>query len=175
MIWNKHSATALCACVHVCVCVVCMCMLVAQLCPAVCDTMDYSPPDSSVHGSPRILEWVAIPFSRGPSQPSDQTQVSCIAGRFFIIWATREAHTWVQNRYRGEWRWHALEICVKWPKKWLLKDVKHACDEFYQNYFMHVRLVKKKYLIDKLVFLDGVCRYNLNIYVNEIKTLAFFK
>ena len=40
----------------------------------------------------RIPEWVAIPFSRGSSQPRDQTQVSCIAGRFFTIWATREAH-----------------------------------------------------------------------------------
>ena len=39
----------------------------------------------------RILEWVAIPFSRGSSQPKYQTWVSCIAGRFFTIWATREA------------------------------------------------------------------------------------
>ena len=39
----------------------------------------------------RILEWVAFPFSRESSQPRDQTQVSCIAGRFFTIWATMEA------------------------------------------------------------------------------------
>ena len=39
----------------------------------------------------RILEWVAIPFSRGSSWPRGQTWVSCIAGRFFTIWATREA------------------------------------------------------------------------------------
>ena len=39
----------------------------------------------------RILEWVAMPSSRGSSQPRDQTQVSCIAGRFFTIWAIREA------------------------------------------------------------------------------------
>ena len=38
----------------------------------------------------RILEWVAFPFSMGSSQPRDQTQVSCIAGVFFTIWATRE-------------------------------------------------------------------------------------
>ena len=38
----------------------------------------------------RILEWVAVPFSRGSSWPNDQTRVSCIAGRFFTIWATRE-------------------------------------------------------------------------------------
>ena len=36
-------------------------------------------------GSPRILEWVAIPLSKGSSQPRDQTQVSCIAGGFFTV------------------------------------------------------------------------------------------
>ena len=48
-----------------------------------------------VHGilQARILEWVAFPFSRGSSQPSDQTQVSHIAGEFFPSWATREALT----------------------------------------------------------------------------------
>ena len=55
--------------------------------------MDCSLPGSSVHGilQVRILEWVAIPFFRGSSGPRDWTWVSCIAGRFFIIWATREA------------------------------------------------------------------------------------
>ena len=50
-------------------------------------------PDSSVHGilQARILEWVAILFSRWSSRPRYQTQVSCIAGRLFAIWATREA------------------------------------------------------------------------------------
>ena len=43
-------------------------------------------------GSPRILEWVAYPFSSGSSQRRDQTQVSLIAGRFFTNWAIREAH-----------------------------------------------------------------------------------
>ena len=42
-------------------------------------------------GSPRILEWVAYPFSSRSSQPRDPTGVSCIAGRFFTKWATREA------------------------------------------------------------------------------------
>ena len=58
-----------------------------QSCPTLCDPMDCSLPDSSVHGilQARILEWVAMPFSRGSSQPRNQTQVSCIsctAGRF---------------------------------------------------------------------------------------------
>jgi len=49
--------------------------------------MDYSPPGSSVHGilQARILEWVAILFSRESSQPRDQIQVFCIAGGFFTI------------------------------------------------------------------------------------------
>ena len=55
-------------------------VLVAQLCLTLCDPMAWSPPGFSVHGilQARILEWVTIPFSRGSSQPSDQTQVSCI-------------------------------------------------------------------------------------------------
>ena len=56
-------------------------------------SMDCSPLGPSIHGilQARILEWIAIPFSRGSSQPRDQTQTSHIAGRFFSIWATREA------------------------------------------------------------------------------------
>ena len=55
-----------------------------------CGPTDCSPPGSSVHGilQERGLEWVAIPFARGSSWPRDQTRVSCIAGRFFTIWAT---------------------------------------------------------------------------------------
>ena len=58
---------------------------VAQSCPTLCDPMDCSLPGSSVHGvfQARILEWVAISFSRRPSQPRDWTQVSCIVGRRF--------------------------------------------------------------------------------------------
>ena len=63
-------------------------MKVAQWCLTPCDCMDYT-----VHGilQARILEWVAVPFSRGYPQPRDQTQVSYIAGRFFTILATKEA------------------------------------------------------------------------------------
>ena len=58
---------------------------VAQSCPILCDPMDCTLPGSSVRGiiQARILEWVVVPFSRGSSQPRDQTQVSCIAGEFF--------------------------------------------------------------------------------------------
>ena len=58
---------------------------VAQVCPTLRGPMDCSPAGSSVHGilQARILEWVTMPSSRGSSQPRDQTQVSCISGRFF--------------------------------------------------------------------------------------------
>ena len=60
---------------------------VTRLCLTLCEPMGYSPPVSSVHGilQARILEWVAIPFSRGSSRHRDQTQVSPIAGGFFTI------------------------------------------------------------------------------------------
>ena len=57
------------------------------------DPMGYNLPCSSVHGTSqtRTLEWVAISFFRGTSQPRDQTRVSHIVGRRFTVWATREA------------------------------------------------------------------------------------
>ena len=76
---------------------------VTQSCPTLWESMDCSPPGSSVHGifQVRILEWVAISFSRGSSQPRDWTWVSCIAGRRFTIWATRE-HNYLQRKF-GEY------------------------------------------------------------------------
>ena len=61
------------------------CVKVTHSCPTLYDPMDYT-----VHGilKSRILEWIAILFSRGSSQPRDGTQVSRIAGRFFTSWAT---------------------------------------------------------------------------------------
>ena len=61
-------------------------MFFAQLYPTLCNPMDYNLPGSSVQGilQARILGWLAIPFSRGSSPPSDQTQVFHIAGSFFF-------------------------------------------------------------------------------------------
>ena len=58
---------------------------VAQLCLTLCDPMDRSPPGSSIHGifQARVLEWGAISFSSGSSQPRDQTRVSRVVGRHF--------------------------------------------------------------------------------------------
>jgi len=74
-------------------------------CLTLCDPMDCSLSGSSIRGilQARILEWVAISFSRGSSQPRDRTPVSLIAGGCFTIWAAREApssrerHTYVQK------------------------------------------------------------------------------
>ena len=54
-------------------------------------------------GSPRILGWVAYPFSRGSSRPSNWTRVSCTAGKFFTNWANREAlkFLWICNNFWG--------------------------------------------------------------------------
>ena len=70
-----------------------------------CDPMDYT-----IHGSflVRILEWVAVPFSRGSSQPRDQTQVSCIGGGFFTSWATIH-WTPVQSLV-----WEDPTCCLEW-------------------------------------------------------------
>ena len=60
---------------------------VPQSCPTLCDPRDGSLPGSAVHGifQARILEWAAISFSSGPSQPGDRTRFSCIADRRFTI------------------------------------------------------------------------------------------
>ena len=71
---------------------------VAQSCPTLCDPMDCSLPGFSIQGifQARILEWVAISFSRS-SWPRDWNWVSCIVSRCFTIWATREVQdSWVQ-------------------------------------------------------------------------------
>ena len=76
-------------------------LLVTQSSLNLCNPMDCSLPGSSVHGllKARILEWVAVPFSKGSSWPRDWTQVSCIVSRCFTIWTTREAHQCKRRRF----------------------------------------------------------------------------
>ena len=76
---------------------------VTQSCPTLCDPMDYSLPGFSIHGifQARVPQWVAISFSRGSSQPRDRIQVSCIVGRRFTLWATREAQA-TQVQFLGK-------------------------------------------------------------------------
>ena len=58
--------------------ILCLCARVLQSCPILCDPMDHSLPGASVHGvsQARLLEWVAMPSSRGSSQPKDRTHAS---------------------------------------------------------------------------------------------------
>ena len=69
---------------------------VAQSCATLCDPMDCSPPDSSVHGifQARVLEWGAVSFFRGSSQPRDRTLI-CVSGRCFTLWATRAQNIYI--------------------------------------------------------------------------------
>ena len=88
-----------------------------QSCPTLCSPMHYT-----VHGilQARILEWVAIPFSRRSSQPRDQTQVSHIAGRFFTSWATREALSLLQQIFPTQKLNWGLLHC-----RWILYQLSH--------------------------------------------------
>ena len=93
----------------------CVYVLVTQSYLTLCDPMDCSSPGSSVHGifQSRILERVAIPFSRGSSHPRNQTQASCLAGRFFTIWATRGAHVSLCcSIYIPMHQWHSILITI---------------------------------------------------------------
>ena len=110
---------------------------VTQPSPTLCNPMDCSLPGSSVHGmlQARILEWVAMLSSRGSSQPRDWTQVSCTAGRFFTVWATREAHhqcLWPLNWRRQEGRcmcmWMELNQQIFFGGTFLIKNTsKRLC------------------------------------------------
>ena len=94
-----HKECLLCVwCCPKCWCVpsvlyLCVCVCESLGCVWLCNPVGCSPLGSAVHGTPqaRILEWVAIPFSRRSFQPWDWTWVSCIAGRSFTVWATRLA------------------------------------------------------------------------------------
>ena len=86
---------------------------VSQSCLTLWDPMKSSLPGSSVHRifQARILEWVAISFSRGSSQTRNWTGVYCIAGRFFTNWATRKAESESWTIKKAEpWRIDAFEL-----------------------------------------------------------------
>ena len=104
---------------------ICVCMYlflhppvyIYTLCPMQWASSEY--PLNVWHVKTWILEWIAFPFSRGSSQPRDQTRVSRIAGWFFTSWATREAPC--ENRRMKEWPEPMNEwtlSCLNWS--WLL-------------------------------------------------------
>ena len=122
---------------------------VTQSCPTLCNPMERSLPGCSIHGifQTRILQCVAISFSRRSSQPRDWTWVSCTVGRFFTVWATREvpnpawtsAISWFkycwclalkifEHNPSSMWNWHncivfwtffGIALFWDWNESWL--------------------------------------------------------
>ena len=118
-------------------------MLSHSAIPNLCDLMNRSPPVSSVHGilQARILECLAISFSRGSSGPRDQTLVSYIAGRFFTVWATREVHVhytitkyhwlsglnnWFCSPSSGGWAVQDQDTSIVSPLSWSHLNIMHS-------------------------------------------------
>ena len=115
---------------------------VTQSCPTLCNPMDCNPPGSSIHGifQARILEWVAISFSRRSSRPRDWTRVSHIVGRR-SVWATREVQVSLFAIYSGHLmqRVDSLENTLMlggiggrrrrgWQRMRWLNDITHSMD-----------------------------------------------
>ena len=103
-------------------------LLLVQSCPTLWDPMNYSLPSSSVHGilQARILEWVAISFSRGSSWPRNQTWVSCIAGTFCTNWTANPKADFIPvcqpkwRKGRAEQLWFGdleKDLMVPWQTK----------------------------------------------------------
>ena len=106
---------------------------VAQLCPILCNPMDYSPPDSCVHGfiQARILKWVAISSSWGSSWPRDQTRVSCIGMRILYLWATWEALYIINNAKQNCFVYYSNSFQLWSP--WILSIVSCASLTYFLN------------------------------------------
>ena len=102
------------------------CCVVTKSCLTLCDPMDCSPPGSSVHGisQARILQWVAISFSKESSRPRDWTCISCLAGRFFTTEPPGKPIIDNQNSRGGE----TLSICI-----W--RQDTFPISSWYLNYF----------------------------------------
>ena len=115
---------------------------VAQSCLTLCDYMDCSLPGSSVHRilQARILEWVAVPFSRRSSQPRNSTQVSCIAGEFFTVWATREAQSIFYASKYFQWKKVFRKICIDKITIWSQYTFLFTCT--YLIYVLYSKLQK---------------------------------
>ena len=124
--------------------------------------MDYSRPGSSAHGilQARILEWVVVFFSRGPSQLKDRIQISCLAGRFFTFWATREALTWraldsnLTLLWLKVWNWQVYVV------SWTFKILFLLCFIFKykwkkDRFFLHIVFVPTCFYAHCFLFLPA--------------------
>ena len=116
-----------------------------------------------------ILEWEAIPFSRESSWPRDQTRVSCTAGRFFTIWATREAQyikihmdipTQTQCHSHHPWDFHFLFILLPWNTNKKAKD-----------YFLEFKTNMNSVISEKL---SSITNHSLLSFLSGLKEICLF-
>ena len=115
---------------------------VTQSCPTLFDPMDCSLQGSSVHGifQARVLEWVAISFSRGSSQTKDWTWVSHIAGRRFTVWATRKASA---KRNTVYFWWVAGLSKLIWQVLGLFSPINHLLQYYIlETVFLRIKIEK---------------------------------
>ena len=139
--------------------------IVALSCPTLYNSLDWSPPGSSVHGilQERMQEWVAMPFSRGSSLPRDRTCiscVSCIADGFFTCWNIRKAQSWgrSQQNYSSAQK-HALG--------WLEGKVKHDADEKNTSSETKRELILQEYLFKKGLIYSNIERTGYQIHLSH--------
>ena len=120
-------------------------VLFVQSCPTLCNPMDCSLAGSSAHGilHARILEWIAISLSMGPSQPRDQTQVSWIAGRYFTVWIPRESIPYVLASAFQFQKFVFVDVKIQ-------KTIKH--NYCLQNFIIYstIKIIKEKPQIAKI-------------------------
>ena len=130
-----------------------------------CDPMGCTSPGSSVHGisQARVLEWVAISFSRESFKPRNQTQVSCIADRFFTDWAMRESkntqiiskHNDQEKNQQVSWTPSKLKtfVCQRTPsRKWKYKTqnegkylpIIHLRSDLYSEHIKNSYIIKRQ-------------------------------
>ena len=140
--------------------------------------MDRIPPAFSVHGilqATRILKWVAIPFSRRSSQPRDRTWVSHIAGRFFTIWVTREAISFISWLIQiiVQWTWGCrffFEVVIlfpldKYPEVGLLDHMVSSIFNLLRNlrtvFFFFFLRVRDFIFLGSKITADGNCSHEI--------------
>ena len=141
---------------------------VTQSCPTLCDPMDCSPQSSSVHGilQARVLEWVAISFSRGSSRPRDWTQVSCIAGRRFNLWATREAliEAKLVLYYQAPNRTTVIIYGIYWNKNTFLRFLSftyHTSNQYCDNVLIFWwNIISWCFVKSLFVIILNICKFN---------------
>ena len=130
--------------------IVCEVSEVAQSCPTLCNPVDCSLPGFSVHGilQARVLEWVAISFSRGSSQPRDRTQVFHNGGRCFNLWATREyTLVHIREKYRMNLILNSMLVTfLKYMLKYFSSNSRYTSEEVHLELKQWIQsLIRKKH------------------------------